>query len=75
MVAGLVLLLWHLRAREGEREVALLRAQARSRSGVRPPAAPRKAVAKPAPADAFGELEALLDRPSTTSAGRRPGDD
>jgi len=76
MVAGLVLLLWHLRAREGEREAALLRAsaQARSRSGVRSPAGQRKTTAKPEALDAFGELEALLDPPSTTSHSRRPGD-
>ena len=74
VVAGLVLLLWHLRAREGEREAALLQAQARSKPGVRPAAGPRKPAPKPAAADAFGELEALLDPPSTTSASRRPGD-
>jgi hypothetical protein len=76
VVAGLVLLLWHLRARESEREAALLRAsvQARSKSGVRSAAGPRKPVVKPAAPDAFGELEALLDPPSTTGVSRRPGD-
>ena len=74
VVAGLVLLLWYLRAREGEREAALLRARARSKSGVRLAAGPRKPAPKPAAPDAFGELEALLDQPPTTSTSRRPGD-
>ena len=76
VVAGLVLLLWYLRARDGEREAALLQAsaRARSKSGVRLAAGPRKPAPKPPAPDAFGELEALLDPPSTTSASRRPGD-
>jgi len=76
VVAGLVLLLWHLRARESEREAALLRASARerSKSGVRSEAGQRRPIAKPAAPDAFGELEALLEPPPKTSTSRRPGD-
>lgn len=75
---GLLLLLWHLRARVGEQEDALQRALARQRprSGVRPPSGVRTArSAKPAPVDAFGELEALLEPgPGSGNISRRPGD-
>lgn len=76
LAGGLTLLLWHLRARDWEREAALAQASARARSkpGVRPPSGVRRAP-KPVAADAFGELEALLE-PSSASGGtsRRPGD-
>lgn len=74
---GLMLLLWHLRARVWEREDALLQAEARqsrAKPGGRPPSGVRRPVKAP-PVDAFGELEALLDpSPSTGSVSRRPGD-
>lgn len=73
MAVGLMLLLWHMRARVWEQEYALQQAAARPRtkSGVRR-AAP---VAKTAPGDAFGELEALLEPgPGSGSLSRRPGD-
>jgi hypothetical protein len=76
LVMGLLLALWHLRARDGERAAALARAsaQARAKSTVRPLSGVRKVAPKPAPVDAFEELEALLDQPSTTGVSRRPGD-
>jgi len=77
LAVGLMLLLWHMRAYEWEREYARLMAESRqpgTKSGVRPPSGVRRA-AKPAPADAFGELEALLEPAPTTGAlSRRPGD-
>ncbi len=78
MAAGLMLLLWHLRAYGWEREYARMMAaeswHARTKSGVRPPSGVRRAP-KLAPVDAFGELEALLDSAPTTGAiSRRPGD-
>ncbi|MDP2055414.1 MAG: hypothetical protein Q8N52_10785 [Acidobacteriota bacterium] len=72
LAVGLLLMLWHLRARVREQEYALQRALARSRpkSGVRT-ARPVKAT----PVDAFGELEALLEPgPGSGSISRRPGD-
>ncbi len=78
MAIGLLLVLWHLRARVGEQEYALQRAvaQQRPKSGVRPPSGVRTArPAKPAPDDAFGELEALLEPgPGSGNISRRPGD-
>lgn len=76
LAVGLTLLLWHLRARDWEREYARLIAQPRTRtkSGVRPPSGVRRAAKTPA-VDAFGELEALLEPAPTTGAlSRRPGD-
>ena len=76
LAVGLTLLLWHLRARVWEDDQARLAAMARTRSksGVRPPSGVRRPP-KAAPADAFGELEAMLepDR-STGNLSRRPGD-
>jgi hypothetical protein len=75
LAIGLTLLLWHLRARVWEEEQARLAviARTRSKSGVRPPSGVRRPV-KPA-ADAFGELEAMLEPdPSTGNLSRRPGD-
>lgn len=75
LATGLTLLLWHLRAREWEREYVRLMATSRPRtkSGVRPPSGVRRAPK--ATADAFGELEALLEPAPTTGAiSRRPGD-
>ena len=76
LIIGLLLVLWHLRARDAERAAVALRAtaQPRTRSGVRPPAGERKAAVKPVAVDAFEELEALLDQPSNTGVSRRPGD-
>ncbi len=80
LATGLTLALWHLRAREGEREYALQRAEEarrpRTRSGVRPPSGVRSSARPKTPAaDAFGELEALLEpAPSTGNLSRRPGD-
>jgi hypothetical protein len=78
MAVGLLLLLWHLRARIGEQDYARQRALARprTRSGVRPPSGVHSArPAKPAPADPFGELEALLEPGAGSgSISRRPGD-
>lgn len=74
LAAGLTLLLWHLRARDWEREYARLMAQARTRPTPRPPSGVRRAAKAPA-VDAFGELEALLETAQTTGAiSRRPGD-
>lgn len=76
LAVGLTLLLWHLRARDWEREYARVMAQSRTRtkSGVRPPSGVRRAAKAP-PVDAFGELEALLEPAPTTGAiSRRPGD-
>lgn len=78
LALGLMLLLWHMRARLWEQDYALQRAIARRRakSGVRPPSGVRTArPSKPAPTDAFGELEALLDPgPGSGTVSRRPGD-
>ena len=77
LAAGLMLLLWHLRAHGGERDYARLMAasrQPRTKSGGRPPSGVRRAPKAP-PVDAFGELEALLEPAPTTGAhSRRPGD-
>lgn len=76
LAVGLTLLLWHLRAHEREEEQARLAviARTRSKSGVRPPSGVRRPP-KSAPADAFGELEAMLEPdPSTGNLSRRPGD-
>ena len=74
---GLVLLLWHLRARAWEQECALVQAEARrstAKPGVWPPSEIRR-PAKTAPVDAFAELESLLDSPPSAGAvSRRPGD-
>jgi hypothetical protein len=72
LAIGLLLVLWHLRARERERDYALQRTLARQRpkSGVR-----AARPVKPAPVDAFGELEALLEPgPGAGDISRRPGD-
>ncbi len=76
MAVGLLLLLWHMRARTWEQDYARQRALARPRTqlGVRPPSGVRAArLARPEPADPFGELEALLE-PGSGSISRRPGD-
>ena len=76
LAIGLTLLLWHLRARVWEQEQARLAVIARTRlkSGGRPPSGVRRAP-KAAPADAFAELEAMLEPdPSTGNLSRRPGD-
>lgn len=74
--AGLLLVLWHMRARTWEQKQQLIRIEAqrpRTRSGVRPPSGVRKPKAPTV--DAFGELEALLEPASSTgSLARRPGD-
>lgn len=75
LAAGLTLLLWHLRARDWEREyVRLLTAsRPRSKSGVRPASGVRRA--RKTSGDAFGELEAMLEPAPTAGAiSRRPGD-
>lgn len=78
LAVGLMLLLWHMRARVWEQDYARERALARSsrpKSGVRPPSGVRSArLAKSAPADAFGELEALLEPVADSGLSRRPGD-
>jgi len=76
LAVGLTLLLWHLRARDWEREYARLIAppRARPKPGVRPPSGVRRATKAP-PADPFAELEAMLEpAPTTGSISRRPGD-
>ena len=75
MAAGLMLLLWHLRARVWEEDQTRLAviARTRSKSGVRPPSGVRRPP-KAAPTDAFGELEAMLEPPTTGALSRRPGD-
>jgi hypothetical protein len=72
LAVGLTLLLWHMRARVWEQDYARQQAAARPRpkSGVR-----TARPAKTAPADAFGDLEALLEPgPGSGSLSRRPGD-
>ena len=75
LAVGLTLLLWHLRARVWEEDQARLAviARTRSKSGVRPPSGVRRSP-KAAPTDAFGELEAMLEPPTTGALSRRPGD-
>lgn len=75
---GLLLLLWHMRARPVELDYArqqLAARQPRTKSGVRPPSGVRTRPVKTVPTDAFGELEALLEPgPGSGSLSRRPGD-
>jgi hypothetical protein len=75
---GLLLLLWHIRARPAEVAYAqqlLAARQPRPKSTPRPPTGLRAQPVKPAPADAFGELEALLEpAPGSGNISRRPGD-
>ncbi|MDO8680518.1 MAG: hypothetical protein Q7R30_18535 [Acidobacteriota bacterium] len=71
--AGLMLLVWARRAREANLRADAVRhvarpVAARPKSGVRPP------KPAPAPVDAFGELQALLEPEPDLSAARRPGD-
>lgn len=75
---GLLLLLWHIRAKPAEVEYVHQRRMAqqpRAKSGERPPAGVGRQPVKTASTDAFGELEALLD-PAQDSGplSRRPGD-
>ena len=74
LVMGLLLVLWHLRARDRERAGALARAMAnaRTKSSVRPLSGVRTAAPKPVVLDAFEELEALLDPPPAKGVSRRP---
>ena len=72
LAAGLMLVVWARRAREeanlrpeGVRSAARPVA-VRPKSGVRLP--------KPAPVDAFGELQAMLEPEPDLSVARRPGD-
>lgn len=78
LATGLALALWHLRARDGEREYARQQASARrsrTRSGVRPPSGVGTSARPKAAGDAFGELEALLGPVAPTgNISRRPGD-
>ena len=72
LAAGLVLVVWARHSREARLRAFAQRSAARSiparpKSGVRPPK-----PAAPA-ADAFGELQALLD-PQEQSVAHRPGD-
>ncbi len=76
LATGAALAVWQVKARAAEQERALLETEARrarSKSGVRPPAAARPP--KPVPVDAFGELEALLEPAADSGTlSRRPGD-
>jgi hypothetical protein len=71
LTTGLALVVWARRAR-----AALLRAEAQHSAARSIPARPKSGVRLPkpphAPADVFGELQALLDPPQSVS--RRPGD-
>jgi hypothetical protein len=78
MSIGLLLLLWHIRARPAEMEYArqrLIARQPRPKSIPRPVSAMRTQPVKTVSDDAFGDLEALLE-PSSGSGNlsRRPGD-
>jgi hypothetical protein len=76
LAVGLTLLLWHLRARDWEREYARLIAHpaTRTKPGVRLASGVRRAAKAPA-ADPFADLEAMLEpAPTTGSLSRRPGD-
>lgn len=71
LTAGLVLLVWARRAQEAELRADVMRSVARPL-----PAKPKSGVraAKPAPVDAFGELQAMLEPEPDLSVARRPGD-
>lgn len=71
LAAGLVLVVWSRRTREAMRP-AEARSSAARHSPARPKSGVRSVKPAPAPADAFGDLQALLDPPN--SAARRPGD-
>ena len=71
LTAGLVLLVWARRAREAEHQAIRNVARAvpaKPKSGV------RTAKPAPAPVDAFGELQAMLEPEPDLSVARRPGD-
>ncbi len=71
LAAGLVLIVWSRRAREAMMFAEAPRSAARH-IPARPKSGVRSAKPAPAPADAFGELQTLLDPPH--SAARRPVD-
>jgi hypothetical protein len=74
---GLLLLLWHIRARPAEVEYAHQRLVARQPrpKAPRAPSGMRAQPVKTASTDAFGELEALLEpAPDPGNLSRRPGD-
>jgi hypothetical protein len=80
MTVGLALNYWHRHAKRNQ--VTMHGPSTRPKSDVRgpkPPSGVRTEAPVPAPAaDAFGELEALLDtpaEPAPTGAYRRPGED
>lgn len=71
LTVGLLLLIWARRAHDAELTEDAIRSRpipVRPKSGVRTP--------KPssAPADAFGELAAMLEPETDLSVARRPGD-
>lgn len=73
LAAGLILVVWARHAREANLRADAVRyvarpVAARPKSGVRLP------KPAPAPVDAFGELQAMLEPEPDLSVARRPGD-
>lgn len=66
---GLLLSIWQ---RKEHAMLVVHTAPPKQKSGVRPPRPPARSVPLPG-GDAFGELEAMLE-PPTTGLHRRPGD-
>lgn len=77
MTVGLMLNYWHRRAKRNQ--LTVYHDSPRPKSGVKGPKPPSAVRAQAPAADAFGELEALLDTPTepTPTGGyhRRPGED
>ena len=71
LATGLVLVVWARRAREADLRLHGIRTVSRPVTA-RPKSEVR--VAKSASADAFSELQAMLDSEPDLSVGRRPGD-
>ena len=73
LAAGLMMLVWARHAREANLRADVVRSvarpvAARPKSGERPP------KPAPAPVDAFGELQALLESQADLTTARQPGD-
>ena len=78
MTVGLMLNYWHRRAKRNQL-TTVYHDSPRPKSGVKGPKPPSAVRAQAPAADAFGELEALLDTPTepapTGGYHRRPGED
>lgn len=71
--AGLVLLVWARRAHEADLQADAIRHLARP-VPAKPKSGVRHSKPAPAPIDAFGELQAMLEPQPDLSVARRPGD-